>query len=80
MTHPYSPRIAVIGATSCTAQEEATAEEVGRRLAKAGAVLLTGGRGGVMATDCRGQPLPIIHVDNAAEAVALAVSRLAPID
>jgi hypothetical protein len=47
-------RVAVIGAGDCSAAEAALAEEVGRRLAAAGAVVLTGGRGGVMAAASRG--------------------------
>lgn len=47
-------RVAVIGAGQCTAAEAALGEEVGRLLAEAGAVLLTGGRGGVMAAASRG--------------------------
>ena len=46
--------VAVIGAASATASEEALAEEVGRRLAEAGAVVVCGGRGGVMEAVCRG--------------------------
>lgn len=47
-------QIAVIGAGDCGPRLAGLAEEVGRRLAEAGAVLLTGGRGGVMAAACRG--------------------------
>jgi hypothetical protein len=47
-------RVAVIGAGQCTAAEAALAEEVGRLLTEAGAVVLTGGRGGVMAAASRG--------------------------
>jgi uncharacterized protein (TIGR00725 family) len=46
--------VAVIGSGQATPTEEAWAEEVGRRLAEAGAILLCGGRGGVMAAACRG--------------------------
>ncbi len=46
--------IAVVGSGEATAQEEAWAYEVGRRLAEAGAVVLCGGRGGVMEAACRG--------------------------
>jgi len=42
------PRIAVIGGATCSEQEAMSAEAVGRLLARAGAILLTGGRGGVM--------------------------------
>jgi uncharacterized protein (TIGR00725 family) len=48
------PLIAVIGGSSPTAREASLAEEVGRALAEAGAVLICGGRGGVMAAACRG--------------------------
>ena len=46
--------VAVIGAASATVSQEALAEEVGRRLAEAGAVVVCGGRGGVMEAACRG--------------------------
>src|SRR3989442_629143 len=46
--------IAVIGAGQCDAQTAALAEEVGRRLAQAGATLVCGGLGGVMEAACRG--------------------------
>jgi len=46
--------IAVIGGADCTPAEAAAAETVGRLLAEAGAVLVCGGRGGVMAAACRG--------------------------
>jgi len=52
--HPEPRRIAVIGAASCTAHEAALAEAVGRALARQGAVLICGGRGGVMEAACRG--------------------------
>jgi uncharacterized protein (TIGR00725 family) len=48
------PIIAVIGAGECNAQTAAVAEEVGRRLAQAGAAVLCGGPGGVMEAACRG--------------------------
>jgi len=47
-------RIAVVGSGDATPQEAAWAYEVGRRLAMAGAVLICGGRGGVMEAACRG--------------------------
>ena len=47
-------RIAVAGAGQCDAATAALAEEVGSRLALAGAVVLSGGRGGVMEAACRG--------------------------
>jgi hypothetical protein len=46
--------VSVIGASSCTPEEEVVAEEVGRRLAQAGAVLVCGGGAGVMEAACRG--------------------------
>jgi uncharacterized protein (TIGR00725 family) len=47
-------RIAVAGAEQCDAATVALAEEVGARLAQAGAEVLTGGRGGVMEAASRG--------------------------
>ena len=49
-------QVAVIGAGGATEDSEAwaLAEEVGRRLAEAGAVVVCGGRGGVMAAAARG--------------------------
>jgi len=41
-------------APRATPADERAAEEVGRLLARAGAVLLSGGRGGVMEASCRG--------------------------
>ena len=46
--------IAVIGGGQCTKKEARLAEEVGRELAKRGAVLVCGGLGGVMEAACRG--------------------------
>jgi uncharacterized protein (TIGR00725 family) len=46
--------VAVIGSASCSAAEAALAEEVGREVARQGAVLVSGGRGGVMEAACRG--------------------------
>jgi uncharacterized protein (TIGR00725 family) len=46
--------VAVVGAGRATADEEQAAEEVGRRLAVAGAVVVCGGLGGVMEAACRG--------------------------
>lgn len=51
MTGPY---VAVCGPGSATAEEERWAEEVGRRLAEAGAVVVCGGLGGVMDAAARG--------------------------
>jgi uncharacterized protein (TIGR00725 family) len=46
--------IAVIGPGEASAEEEHRAEAVGAALARAGAVLVCGGLGGVMAAACRG--------------------------
>ncbi|MDW8065369.1 MAG: TIGR00725 family protein [Anaerolineae bacterium] len=46
--------IAVVGSGEATPQEIAWAYEVGRRLAAAGAIVVCGGRGGVMEAVCRG--------------------------
>jgi uncharacterized protein (TIGR00725 family) len=51
MTGPY---VAVCGPGSATEEEQRWAEEVGRRLAEAGAVILCGGLGGVMDAVARG--------------------------
>ncbi len=46
--------IAVIGGSAPTAEEAVAAEAVGRALAVGGAILICGGRGGVMEAACRG--------------------------
>jgi len=46
--------IAVIGGSQSSARESKLAEEVGRELAKRGAILVCGGLGGVMEAACRG--------------------------
>lgn len=46
--------VAVVGPGEATADEARTAEDVGRLLADAGAVLVCGGLGGVMEGACRG--------------------------
>ncbi len=46
--------IAVIGAGRCSEAVAALAEAVGQELARRGAVLVCGGRGGVMEAACRG--------------------------
>ncbi len=46
--------IAVIGGAECTPQEVKIAEEVGREIARSGAILICGGLGGVMAAACKG--------------------------
>ena len=47
-------QISVIGGSDPTGTVERSAEEVGRRLAEAGAVVVCGGMGGVMEAACRG--------------------------
>lgn len=46
--------VAVVGAGDATPEQERLAEEVGALLAARGAVVVTGGLGGVMAAACRG--------------------------
>ena len=46
--------IAVIGGSDCPPSILKIAEEVGREIARRGAVLVCGGRGGVMEAACRG--------------------------
>jgi uncharacterized protein (TIGR00725 family) len=46
--------VAVVGSATCSEQIAALAESVGREIARRGAVLVCGGRGGVMAAACRG--------------------------
>ena len=48
------PYISVIGAGQASDDEMAAAEEIGRRVAEAGAVLVCGGLGGVMDAAARG--------------------------
>jgi uncharacterized protein (TIGR00725 family) len=48
------PCIGVIGAGTCDETQAALAEEVGRLLARAGALVVCGGLGGVMEAACRG--------------------------
>ncbi|HEC35668.1 MAG TPA: TIGR00725 family protein [Anaerolineae bacterium] len=48
------PLVAVVGGSSATPEETTAAEAVGQALAEGGAVLLCGGRGGVMEAACRG--------------------------
>jgi uncharacterized protein (TIGR00725 family) len=49
--------IAVIGAGEPSAEEAKLAEEVGRELARQGAILVCGGLGGVMEAACKGASL-----------------------
>ena len=46
--------IAVIGGSECSEETARLAEEVGRELARRGAILVCGGLGGVMAAACQG--------------------------
>jgi uncharacterized protein (TIGR00725 family) len=46
--------VSVIGPGEATAEQAADAEAVGRLLAGAGAIVVCGGRGGVMEATCRG--------------------------
>jgi len=46
--------IAVIGGNECSPQEAELAEEVGRELARQGAILICGGMGGIMEAACKG--------------------------
>lgn len=46
--------VAVIGGNQCSPEEKCVAEEVGRELAKQGAILVCGGLGGVMEAACKG--------------------------
>lgn len=48
------PIVAVVGPGRATGQEVMRAEAVGRLLAEAGAIIVCGGLGGVMAAACRG--------------------------
>src|SRR4051794_4413995 len=46
--------VAVVGAGDASAQQQSDAEQVGRGLAEAGAVVVCGGLGGVMEAACKG--------------------------
>ena len=46
--------VAVIGSATCDEKVAAQAREVGREIARLGAVLVCGGRGGVMEAACQG--------------------------
>ena len=48
------PHVAVVGGGGAPLDELSAAEELGRRLAAAGAVVVCGGLGGVMEAACRG--------------------------
>jgi uncharacterized protein (TIGR00725 family) len=47
-------QVAVIGASDASPEQREQAEAAGRRLAELGAVVVTGGRGGVMEAACKG--------------------------
>ena len=49
--------VAIIGGSQCTSQEAKLAKEVGRELAKRGAILICGGLGGIMEAACKGASL-----------------------
>jgi uncharacterized protein (TIGR00725 family) len=49
-----TPYVAVVGPGEATAEQLAQARAVGARLANTGAVVITGGLGGVMAAACQG--------------------------
>jgi uncharacterized protein (TIGR00725 family) len=51
---PATPYVAVVGPGEASAAEAEAAEAIGRLLAEAGAIVVTGGHGGVMAAACRG--------------------------
>ena len=50
----HRPYVAVVGPSDATSQERRAAEAIGRGLAEAGAIVLTGGLGGVMEAACHG--------------------------
>ncbi len=53
--HPSEvPYVAVVGASEATERDVVDAEQVGRLLGAAGAIVVCGGRGGVMAAASRG--------------------------
>jgi len=54
MTKDKKKFIAVIGGSQCSAPEARLAEEIGRELARRGAILVCGGLSGVMEAACRG--------------------------
>jgi uncharacterized protein (TIGR00725 family) len=54
MSSAVTRQVAVIGEGACSRRTAAAAERIGRAIATAGAVLFTGGRGGVMEAASRG--------------------------
>ena len=53
MPHPR-PQVTVVGAAECDERLAQLAFETGQELARSGAILLCGGRGGVMSAACAG--------------------------
>jgi uncharacterized protein (TIGR00725 family) len=51
---PAAPYVAIVGASNANDEQRREAEAAGRRLAELGAIVVTGGRGGVMEAACRG--------------------------
>ena len=51
---PVNPYVAVVGPGDATPEEAKLAERVGAELARRGAIVVCGGRGGVMEAVCRG--------------------------
>ena len=56
-----APYVAVAGAADATASQLDAALEIGRGLAQAGAIVVTGGLGGVMEAACRGAARSAAH-------------------
>lgn len=54
MSAQGAPVVSVVGSGTCSEDIAHVAEEVGRLLARAGVILVCGGRGGVMEAACRG--------------------------
>ena len=54
MSHGIAVHVAVVGGSEAGAEVVAVAEELGRELARRGAVVVCGGLGGVMEAVCRG--------------------------
>ena len=54
MSESRLPLVSVVGSVVCTPAQSEIAEAVGRLLAERGAILICGGRGGVMEAACRG--------------------------
>jgi uncharacterized protein (TIGR00725 family) len=54
MSESRLPLVSVVGSAICTPAQSEIAETIGRLLAERGAILVCGGRGGVMEAACRG--------------------------